>query len=253
MNNPLVFIGEPLKFCNISIYPPTVKDVVCTPNFSLYQHLLILTQDDITDEMAERKIEGNAPTPFEYIMMNCQANEQFCNLVAEAFQFFVREKANFIFDKGIIIFGDLQEVVQRVENINQIAILTADNYFDFQNAVRAVCGAKAEKKPEAPNPNEDPRIAEMKAKARKRDKLKAKQQSKNGINLMTSLVAICCMGLGITPLNIGEMSYASIGAIMSMMQEKEKYETDIKALLAGADPKKTKPKYWIRNLEETNE
>lgn len=253
MNNPLVFIGEPLKFYNISVYTPTVKEVVSTPNFSLFQHLLTLTQDDIADEMAERKIEGTAPAPFDYIMMNCQANEQFRELAEEAFQFFVREKANFIFDNGMIIFGDLQELVQNIDDVSQITILTADNFFDFQNVVRAVCGLKAEKKPEAPDPNEDPRIAAMKAKARKRDKLKAKQQSKNGINLMTSLVAICCMGLGITPLNIGEMSYASISAIMSMMQEKEKYETDIKALLAGADSKKVKPKYWIRNLEETNE
>jgi hypothetical protein len=30
-------------------------------------------------------------------------------------------------------------------------------------------------------------------------------------------VAICCMGIGITPLNIGEMSYAAIGEIMKMM------------------------------------
>jgi hypothetical protein len=31
---------------------------------------------------------------------------------------------------------------------------------------------------------------------------------------------------------------------------KEKYEIDIDSLLAGADSKKIKPKYWIRNSEE---
>jgi hypothetical protein len=57
------------------------------------------------------------------------------------------------------------------------------------------------------------------------------------------------MGIGITPLNIGELSYASIGPIMDMMQEKEKYDIDVRSLLAGADSKKIKPKYWIRNKE----
>ena len=66
----------------------------------------------------------------------------------------------------------------------------------------------------------------------------------------TTLAAICCMGIGITPLNIGEMSYAAIGPIMNMMQEKEKYDIDIRSLLAGADSKKVKPKYWIRNNEK---
>ena len=67
--------------------------------------------------------------------------------------------------------------------------------------------------------------------------------------MSTTLVAICCMGIGITPLNIGELSYASIEPIMNMMQEKEKYDIDIRSLLAGADSKKIKPKYWIRNAD----
>jgi hypothetical protein len=53
--------------------------------------------------------------------------------------------------------------------------------------------------------------------ARKRDAIKANQKNKGGITLSTSLVAICCMGIGITPLNIGEMSYAAVGPIMRVM------------------------------------
>jgi hypothetical protein len=100
--------------------------------------------------------------------------------------------------------------------------------------------------------DEDPRVAEIKRKARYRDKLKAKQAAKKneGISLFTSLVSICCMGLGITPLTIGEMSYVAMEGILKKYQEKEKYELDIDTLLAGADSKKIKPKYWIRNFEE---
>ena len=99
----------------------------------------------------------------------------------------------------------------------------------------------------------NPVIAEMKRKARRRDRLKEKQATKNkgnGISLYTMIASICCMGLGITPLNIGEMSYVAIESIMKKYQEKEKYEIDIKSLLAGADSKKVKPKYWIRNVDE---
>jgi hypothetical protein len=58
------------------------------------------------------------------------------------------------------------------------------------------------------------------------------------------------MGLGISPLNIGEMSYAAMEALARKYQEKEKYDLDIKSLLAGADSKKIKPQYWIRNFDE---
>ena len=99
-----------------------------------------------------------------------------------------------------------------------------------------------------PNPNEDPRVKAIKAKARYRDYLKAKQGK--GLNLKTTLSSICCMGFGLNPLNIGELSYAAIPALIATYQEKEKYELDVDSLLAGADAKKVKPKYWIRNLDE---
>ena len=86
--------------------------------------------------------------------------------------------------------------------------------------------------------------------SRYRDKIKAKQAAKNGVTLFNTMASICCMGIGLTPLNIGEMSYVAMQNILSTYQDKEKYELDIDSLLAGADSKKIKPKYWIRNLEE---
>ena len=58
------------------------------------------------------------------------------------------------------------------------------------------------------------------------------------------------MGVGITPLNIGEMSYAAVDDILNKYQDKERYQLDIDTLLAGGDSKKIKPKYWIGNFEE---
>ena len=87
----------------------------------------------------------------------------------------------------------------------------------------------------------------MKAKARYRDKIKAKQNA--GLDLTSLMAAICCMGMGLNPLNIGEMSYASISILINTYQNKEKYEIDIASIQAGADSKKINPKYWIKNLE----
>ena len=150
----------------------------------------------------------------------------------------------------MIIVGNLEEGVQQIKSLDDLVTIKEEDYFDFQNIIRQVIGDKTINPPEPLDPNEDPRIARIKAKARERDRIKARQASKNGISLMTSLTAICCMGIGLTPLNIGEMSYAAIGPIMAMMQDKEKYDVDIRSLLAGADSKKIKPKYWIRNSDK---
>jgi len=54
----------------------------------------------------------------------------------------------------------------------------------------------------------------MKAKARYRDKIKAKQNAKKGLNLFSIMTSICCMGIGLNPLNIGEMSYVAMNALL---------------------------------------
>ena len=242
MIDPAIFIGEPLLFQKeIFIYPPKVRDVVANPNFNIYYRVLTLTQDDVREEIGDRLPEGQAcPTPFEYLLAHCQYTQGFAQIVKEALQFFCKMDVSFDFENQELIF--LAE--------KRTFVLDGEVFFDFQNMIRTVTGDKEVKPPEPINPNEDPRIRVIKEKAKMRDKIKAKQAGKNGISLSTCLVAICCMGVGISPLTIGEMSYAAVGEIMKMMQDKEKYDIDIRSLLAGADSKKVKPKYWIRNSDK---
>ena len=251
MIDPSVLIGAPLNFKNkIKIYPPTVSDVVTDPNFNIFYKVLTITQEDIQDEIGNKLQEGEKlPTPFEYLLLNAQYVKNFPEIMREAFKFFCKTDIAFLFEEKKIIIGNIEDVVQNIGSLNDIAYLTEEDFFDFQNRVREATGDKTIQPPEPDDPNEDPRIRRMKQKARERDRIKAKQKSKDGISFGTCLVAICCMGIGITPLNIGEMSYASIGQIMKIMQDKEKYDIDIRSLLAGADSKKIKPKYWIRNSD----
>ena len=241
MIDPAVLIGEPLVFQNaIKIYPPRVKDVITNPKFNIFLKLLTISQEDIKEEI-EKKLSNNEdiPTPFEYLILSAQYVKGFSGTLEEAFEFFCHTKVSFLYDEQKIAFNN--------ESNGGFVYLSEENFLDFQNQVRNSVGEKKSQPPEKEDPNEDPRIRRIKEKARERDRIKAKQSQKDGISLSVCLVAICCMGIGITPLNIGEMSYASVGEIMKMMQDKEKYDIDIRSLLAGADSKKIKPKYWIRN------
>ena len=243
MINSAILIGEPLLFKNrILIYPPKVRDVVSNPMYGAYSSILTTTAEDIQDMLKKEGRElDNYPTPLEFLLANCYEDKNFEKLSLEAFKFFCHTDVIFSYEQKAILFKDGESVH---------GVVTEEEYFNFQNKVRETMGEKAVKPPEPFNPNEDPRIRRIKEKARERDRIKAKQASKGGISLSTCLTAICCMGIGITPLNIGEMSYASVGEIMKMMQDKEKYDIDIRSLLAGASSKKVKPKYWIRNTND---
>ena len=251
MSKESYFIGLPSQFKpGILIYPPKVKDVIGNSNYGLYGKILTQSQEDIEDKFIEEKNpQKDYPTPIEALLNNCYHHKNFEQLCKQAFEFFLHEEVTFLYEQKIIVIGNLEEVLKTVSSIEEVIMLREEDFFEFQNAIRECIG----KKPiEPPDPNEHPKVKEMKRKARYRDRVKEKQmaKSKDGITLFTSLVSICCMGLGITPLNIGEMSYIALESILRKYQEKEKYQLDIDSLLAGADSKKVKPKYWIRNFEE---
>lgn len=244
-----ILLKIPIQYKDFfTIYPPSVREVVENDNFLLYRGILTLSQEDIEDNLID-KIDSKdekikIPTPFELLLANCYNNKDYYNLVKQAFLFFTKSEITILFDLKVIIIGNLENELKKAKEIEDLKLLKEEDFFDFQNKIR-LCVGEDEKEP--PNPNEHPKIKRMKAKARYRDRIKAKQQ---GITLETSLVSICCMGIGLTPLNIGELSYASVNKIIKTYQEKEKYDLDMKSLLAGAKLKDVKPKYWIRNLNE---
>lgn len=223
------------------VYPPQVKDIVGNKLNSIFVTMLTITQEEIEDEFVKNNVDlTHLLTPFEYLLANAYKDAKFKSLLEQAFMFFVREPVTLLYEQKEIIIGDIKDI----KTLQDVRILKEEDFFDFQNLIRDSMGYPSV---ERPREDEDPRVKAIKAKARYRDKLKAKQGK--GLNLKSMLSSICCMGFGLNPLNIGELSYAAVPELLARYQEKEKYELDVDSLLAGADSKKVKPKYWIRNLD----
>lgn len=247
MINEKVFLKKPLKFKDkCLIYPPSIDEVLDTDAFGLYKKLLTISQEEIEDEFNEKNLDmADVLTPMEYLLNNIYNHKEFDAIAKAAFRFFIHQDVYFLCEAKKIIIGDLKEKINSIKSIDELIIIEEEEYFDFQNLIREALGDNILS---PPNPDEDPRIKRMKAKARYRDKVKAEKGM--GLKLNSSLVSICCMNLGLNPLNIGELSYAAIHPLIRYYQEKEKYRIDIDSLLAGADSKKVKPKYWVRNIED---
>lgn len=256
MIDPTVFLGLPIPFgTTCKVYPPKVKDVVNNPRIMQLFKLLTYAQEEIEDLLTVTKKNDHGapqkkmPTPLEFLLINCYQNKDFNSLINEAFQVFIHEPITLVYESKIILIGDIKDLGTTTD-VKSFRYLSEENFFDFQNIVRGVMGVDLE---ERLDPNESPIVKRIKAARRRGKRLAQKSKSKKGISLTTSLGAICCMGVGLNPLNIGEISYASIDVIMTLYQQKEKYQTDIDSLMAGADPKKVHPKYWIREDNNSNE
>lgn len=241
------FLRLPISYKGLlKVYPPSLNEVVLEEEFSNYLNILTFSQEDIEDSITNygEKEAEYIPKPLEFIVKNSYINKDFEETFKKAFNFFLHEEVSFLYDHNLLVLGDLNNKLLEIKDISELIMIDEDFFFDLQNLIRVSVGIDMVEKP---NPNEHPKIKRMKAKARYRDKIKKKQNK--GLKLEDTIASICCMGIGITPLNIGEMSYAAVSAIMNRYQEKEKFKTDVDSILAGADAKKINPKYWIRNLD----
>ena len=242
------FLCIPQKFRNLcTIYPPTVNQVLKEETKQLI-NLLTISQEELEDYFVDKvDNEGKSikpPDPFTYIMGNSQYNKEFEKKVLDSFELYLHEPVSLQYTANSIVIGNLETEFLKISSIenmlNELRIINRDNFFDFQNAIRRSLG---DKELDPPNPNENPRVKEMKAKARYRDRIKAKKGI--GITFEETLISICCMGVGLNPLNIGEISYAASKKLVEKYQQKEKYDIDIRSLLAGADSTKLKVQYWM--------
>ena len=244
MININFFLKYPVSFKGkCYVYPPTLRDALTNEDFQFYISFLTLSQEEIEDNLTENKKDvSNAMTPLETIMAYSQENTQFYEKIKQGFQLLLHEEVTFLFDQKKIVVGNLEKILPNLKSLNEIVIIDESEYFHLQNLIRDACGFNMI---EPPNPKEHPKIKRMKALARYRDRIKAKQGL--GLKLSSTITSICCMGLGLNPLNIGEISYCALNELVRVYQKKEKYELDIQSLLAGADSKKIKPQYWINN------
>ena len=245
-----IFLGYPIDFKDIcQIYPPTVNDVIGNKDFFIYQSLFTMTQEDLEDAYGQDERIQKVPTPFQYLLMNYYQDEEIRQKIHEAFDKFIHEPVTIVPEIEMLLIGKSEDELDPDVDLENPRLLTEENFFDFQNQIRIVMGSDPVKPPDPEEENLDPRIKRYKAKVRASEKLLSKKKAKKAPTIGTLLAAICCMGIGLSPLNIGEMSYACIHWLIAMEQQKEEYDIDIRALLAGADSKKVKPKYWIKNID----
>ena len=246
-----ILLGFPIDFKDIcQIYPPTVNDVVGNKDFGIYQSLFTMTQEELDKAFLQDEKINQVPTPFQYLLINYHQDEIVRQKIHDAFAYFIHESVTIVPEIEMLLIGKSEEDLDPDVDLESPRLLTEENYFEFQNMIRQVMGVEMEKPPDPEEEDLDPRIKRYKMKIKQSEELLKKKKSKKAPTLGTLLTAICCMGIGLNPLNIGEISYACVHWLIAMEQQKEEYDIDIRALLAGADSKKVKPKYWIKNIDE---
>ena len=79
-----------------------------------------------------------------------------------------------------------------------------------------------------------------------------REKAKNSSDLSFSdlVASLAAGGNGLNILNVWDLPYYAFNDQFKRMQMKEEYENTYKSLLAGADPKKVKIRYWIDTIQD---
>ena len=127
-----ISLGYSCEFEDVCfLYPPLIKDIVKVgyDNFLQYYGLLTITQEQIQDKFVKNNIDGEIPTPLQYLFMLSQL-PGYNKIVEKAFKFFLHDTVLFLSNSYEIVVGDIREK----------HLLSEDNFEDFQNCIRELVG-----------------------------------------------------------------------------------------------------------------
>ncbi len=233
------FLNIPTIFKNSSctIYPLTVSEVA-TIGYTKYSYLLGLL---ITSKSALEAEGEEVDSVLEYLLQCCKADTKFAQDVKDAFLLFTREKVMLSYKHNTIIIGDF----------TQKKTIGIEDFDMFQKILRIQNGIEeAEEPPE----NESPHQKKFRLKREAREAAKRKQQAKNGENLDFSDIvsSLCAFGVGINPLNVGELTVGAVWTLFSKLGAKSQFEGNFQSILAGGKPSDFPLKSWYRIDKNTN-
>ena len=84
--------------------------------------------------------------------------------------------------------------------------------------------------------------------AKKRDLIKMTSSPNKMNNFSSLLTSVCCIGCGLNPSNIGDITYAATKQIFYRYIEKENYETKLAISMINIDSKNKDNLHWTRDI-----
>ena len=225
-----------------TIYPVTLKQIatVGAKNFYSYLNIFTLNKEDVDEYFANEQIEQDL-TPFQFLLVMTQMDPQYLSTVQEAFKLFLHEdKLVFLRQNEAIVLGERSEGrVITNESFEAIKrIVEAANILDTQSA-----DARMD------NPS-DARAAQIIKKLKEGRKMREKAKSDSNLSFSDLVASLAAGGNGLNILNVWDLPYYAFNDQFKRMQMREEYENTYRSLLAGADPKKVKIRYWIDTIQD---
>jgi len=232
--------GEERILC--TVYPVTLRQIatVGAKNFYSYLNVFTLNKEDVDEYFANEQMDMDL-TPFQFLLVMTQMDSQYYITVQEAFKLFLHED-NFTLlrQNEAIVLGDIND--NRVIDSEMFEVIKkiveASNILDTESSEARM-----------DNPS-DAKAAQIIKKLKEGKKMREKAKGNSSLSFSDLVASLAAGGNGLNILNVWDLPYYAFNDQFKRMQMREEYENTYRSLLAGADPKKVKLRYWVDTIQD---
>ena len=243
IDNLMLLHGKPILIPEtpISVFPIKLKEISAIGTYVFFDYLSFATID-IGNLPIDFLKEENSFTDIErtllYLIMVSKNDIKFKRKFCDSVAFFTKEKFLYNTDESYFYF-----LIEEKEIIMNIHVLEAFQYIVKRQ--NFLIHPEREFKPANKKAAE---IIEKRLKGRKKvEDIKNRDGDTPAFDDLVASVA--AKGNSLKLFNIWNLNYYAFNDQLQRLRMIEDYDIGIKSLMAGADSKKVKLKYWIRSIQ----
>jgi len=219
--------GLPIEVQGIKIYPPTIDDIVeaTFEKYNGFLNLLCIDKDSIKN-IFKLKEDISA---FEFIVVGCNENDEYKNLIFEALQFFLKEKvdthyAGFLVDKQPMNEEAFNEIVKIIK---------------LQNCL---VEKETEEKIKPANERARKMLEQMKKNQEELNKIKAK----NVLTFYDLISIFAAYSENINILNVWDLTFFQFNDQFNRLKIMKEYDANLQILMhCDTSKNKVELKHWL--------
>jgi hypothetical protein len=237
-NKDILFSNYPIFVDNIPIYSPLLKDIfdrkTGVQTYLKHISLCTFTKDGISDDKY-KDYEFEFSAIYDFYKAGGIVDDFLASIKFFTGLDFAEEKVK----DDIVLYANIEE---------DIVILHNYNFINFQNAIRFVNCIQLPEKPK-PKTKHELLVEEAKRKIEKQTGKKIESEESD-ISLRDYISSFCVSSHSYNLLNVWDLSLYQFLEQLKRSQAYEKFNLDIRSLLAGADSKEIDLKYYMSNLDK---
>lgn len=239
--------GKPILIPStpINVFPVKLKDIssIGVKNYYRYLNLICLRPQEIEGLTQDISLT-DSEIVLTFLIFTSLAESKFKYEVLKAFRFFTHEQV--YLDKETKSFYIKQEEKEDI-------LLTFEIFEAMQYIIKKQNHITKLEDEEPPNPANERAKAIMAKQRKGRENVEKykKDTNEEKIEFFDLVGSLAARGNGLNILNVWNLTYYAFNDQLQRLKMIEEYSNGVQSIIAGADAKKVKLKYWIRSIQST--